>query len=105
MAGGRSRATFNVVALDPPTHVFDVRVVAPASADIQIRMRTANGRLLYILDSTRSKDWCKVRHRRSVCQLPFPKLEAQLGGQWTVMVVKRSDPAASVRVDVTFSTP
>jgi hypothetical protein len=105
MARGHSRAKFNVIALDPPTHVFDVRIVAPESADVRVRMRTANGRLLYILDSTQSKDWCKVRHRRSICQLPFPKLEAQLGGRWTVIVTKRSDPPASVSVRVTFSTP
>jgi hypothetical protein len=80
IARGRSRARFNVTALDPPTHVFDVRIVAPASADVRIRMRTANGRLLYILDSTRSKDWCKVRHGRSTCRLPFPRLEAHSEG-------------------------
>jgi hypothetical protein len=105
MTRGHSRAKFIVIALDPPTHVFDIRIVAPESADVRVRMRTANGRLLYILDSTQSKDWCKVRHRRSICQLPFPKLEAQLGGRWTVIVIKRSDPPASVSVHVTFSTP
>jgi hypothetical protein len=105
MARGRSKARFNITGLDPPTHVFDVRVVAPASADVRVRMRTANGRLLHVLDSTRNKDWCKVRHRRAICQLPFPALEAQLGGRWTVIVMKRSDPPASVRVGVTFRTP
>jgi hypothetical protein len=105
MARGHSRARFNVIALDPPTHVFDVRIVAPEWADVRVRMRTANGRLLHILESTRSKDWCKVRHGHSVCQLPFPALEAQLGGRWTVIVVKRSGPPASVSVHVTFSTP
>jgi hypothetical protein len=48
---------------------------------------------------------CKVRHSRSICQLLFPALEAQLGGRWTVIVVKRSDPPASVSVHVTFNTP
>lgn len=105
MARGHSRARFNVIALDPPTHVFDVRIVAPQSADVRVRMRTANGRLLHVLDSTRSKDWCEVRRGRSICQLPFPALEAQLGGRWTVIVVKRSDPPASVSVHVAFSTP
>jgi hypothetical protein len=105
MASGRSTATFQVTALDPPTHVFDVRVAAPASADFRVRMRTSDGALLHILDSTRSADWCQVRRDRSVCFLPFPLLEARREGLWTVIVTKRSIPAAAVRVAVTFRSP
>jgi hypothetical protein len=93
------------MALDPPTHVFDVRIVAPASADVRVRMRTANGRLLRILDSTRIADWCQLRRGRSVCLVTFPLLEAQREGLWTVIVRKRSDPAATVRVGVIFRSP
>jgi hypothetical protein len=71
---------------------------------MRVRMRTANGRLLRILDSTRTSD-CRVRRRRSICELYFPILEAQLAGPWTVMVTKRSDPPTNVRVEVTFSPP
>jgi hypothetical protein len=98
MASGHSTARFKITALAPPTHVFDVRIVAPASADVRVRMRTSNGRLLRILDSTRIADWCQVRRSRSVCLLMFPLLEAQREGLWTVIVRKRSDPAATVRV-------
>jgi hypothetical protein len=104
MAPGRSVARFRVSALDPPTHVFDVRIIAPASADVGVWMRTAPppSRLLHVLDSTRLKDWCKVRSGRSVCKLTFPELEAQREGPWTVIVRKRSEPAARVKVGVTF---
>ena len=88
MAPGRAVARFRISALDPPTHVFAVRIVAPASADVGVWMRTAPppGRLLRVLDSTRIEDWCNVRQRRSVCRLTFPELEAQREGPWTVIV-------------------
>lgn len=107
MASGHSVARFKITALDPPTHVFDVRIVAPTSANLVVRMRTAPppGRLLRIFDPTQTEDFCKVRRRTSVCSLPFPQLEAQREGPWTVIVNKRSDPAATVRVDVTFRSP
>jgi hypothetical protein len=105
MAPGRSTARFKITALDPPTHVYDVRIVAPDSADVGVRIHTWYGGTLHVLGSTRDPDWCKVRRRRSVCQLPFPLLEAQRPGLWTVIVTKRSDAAATVKVAVTFRRP
>jgi hypothetical protein len=105
MAPGRSTVRFKITALDPPTHVYDVRIVAPDSADIGVRIHTWYGTTLHVLGSTRDPDWCKVRRRRSVCQLSFPLLEAQRPGLWTVIVTKRSDAAATVKVAVTFRRP
>jgi hypothetical protein len=105
MAPGRSTVRFQITALDPPTHVYDVRIAAPASANVGVRIYTWYGATLHVLGSTRNPDWCKVRRRRSVCQLPFPLLEAQRPGLWTVIVTKRSDAAATVNVVVTFRRP
>jgi hypothetical protein len=44
-----------------------------------------------------------VQGERSICSLAFPRLEAQRPGEWTVIVVKRSLPAARVRVEVIFN--
>jgi hypothetical protein len=46
-----------------------------------------------------------VKRTRSVCLLHFPRLPAQQGGRWTVIVAKQSGPPAAVRVAVTFSLP
>jgi hypothetical protein len=94
-----------VTALDPPTHTTHVEIVAPASADVGVRIRTWYGQYLGVVTSTKNTDWCHLRPRVSVCQVGFPLLEAQRGGPWTVIVTKRSAPAATVKVEVTFQRP
>jgi hypothetical protein len=92
-----------ITALAPPRHHYDIRIVAPASADVGVHILTWYEQSLDVIASTRSKAWCHVRARRSICFLPFPRLEAQLAGPWTVIASKRSEPSATVRVVVTFS--
>jgi hypothetical protein len=103
MAAGHAIARFQIMALAPPKHSFDVRVVAPASADIGVRIRTWYGQALRVLDSTRDRGSCRVRRKRSVCSLAFPRLEAQRAGCWTVIATKRSRPPALVRIAVIFN--
>ena len=100
---GPSAGHFKVTALPPPQHTWNVQVAAPARADVGVRIRTWYGQPLNVLNSTRDKAWCKVSNGRSICFLPFPYLEAQRAGVWTVIVSKRSKPPATVRVVVTFN--
>jgi hypothetical protein len=102
MNRGRSVVRFPITALPPPEHTFDVYVEAPATADVGVRMRTWYGQRLSVLRSTRDRTSCSIRERQVVCQLAFPRLEAQRPGEWTVVVIKRSRPPARVRVEVTF---
>jgi hypothetical protein len=102
MARGHSTARFRITALPPAKHAFDVRVIAPTSADVRVRIRTWYGQLLHLLDSTRDKQSCEDRGNRLICLVLFPRLEAQRERQWTVIVTKRSTPRATTRVEVTF---
>lgn len=103
LPNGVSRASFKITALPPPEHTWDVYVDAPTRADVAVRIRTWYGTRLRVLDSTDDKTSCDMQAGRSVCSLAFPRLEAQRPGEWTVIVVKRSQPAARVRVEVIFN--
>jgi hypothetical protein len=46
----------------------------------------------------------QARGTRSTCVLPFPLLEAQRAGHWTVIATK-SGPSATVHVAITFNEP
>jgi hypothetical protein len=103
MPVGGATAKFTITALPPPEHTWDVRVDAPATADVAVRIRTWYGQRLRVLDTTHDPTSCDVQGARSVCSLAFPRLEAQRPGEWTVIVAKRSEPRARVRVEVIFS--
>jgi hypothetical protein len=81
-----------------------VKIAAPARADVAVRIDTWYGVHLGVEDSTTNdKAFCAVRDNRSVCDLPFPELEAQRAGPWTVIATDLSRTPATVRVAVTFS--
>jgi hypothetical protein len=103
MPAGRSTAKFTITALPPPEHTWDVHVDAPSTADVAVRIRTWYGQPLRVLDTTHDPTSCDVKDARSVCSLAFPRLEAQRPGEWTVIVTKRSEPQARVRVEVIFN--
>jgi hypothetical protein len=103
LPAGPSTATFTITALPPPEHTWDVHVNAPATADIAVRVRTWYGQSLRVLDTTHDPTSCDMQGARSVCSLAFPRLEAQRPGEWTVIVTKRSELQARVRVKVIFN--
>jgi hypothetical protein len=57
------------------------------------------------LDSTHDTGSCQAHGARSTCLSHLPILEAQLAGRWTVIATKRSGPAATVRIAITFYKP
>ena len=90
--------------ISPPRrreYAFDVFVVARGRPDLAVTIRLQNGRLLRVLDSTRSRD-CTTRRPFRTCFLRFPKLAGGPGPVWTIVLRKRSLPATRVRVDVGF---
>lgn len=104
LPAGRSSAWYRITAPSPARYAFDVTVAAPASADVGVTIRTWYGAIFSILSSTRDPGVCRRRGSQDICFERFPLLEAQRAGTWTVIASKRSEPAATVRVAVTFAT-
>lgn len=98
---GASVARSRFVAPRGSSRTFDVFVVAPARADIGLRMVTSSGETLHVLGSTRSGE-CKVRPPLRTCLLHVRSGSAIRSGVWTIVAVKRSLVRAQVRVDVSF---
>jgi hypothetical protein len=116
LLAGRSSADVRFTAPAPANYVFDIALDLPATADMAVEFHTWYGAVLDILDykpgegresSTVSGDstGCKVAASRLVCVQHYPLLPAQKAGPWTLVVVKRSAPPATVRVDITFHKP
>jgi hypothetical protein len=80
-----------------------VVAAAPAAADVAVNIHTWYGADLGVLTSTHDAEWCKPSRTRSTCVLPFPVLEAQRAGRWTVVATKRSGPSATVHIAITFT--
>lgn len=103
LAAGRATGRFEVTAFDPPTHTYDVRMETKASADMSVWMRTWYGQRLGVFDSLAGNSSCRFRQGRADCLFPFPALEAQRAGPWTLIAHKRSGPPIRVRIEVTFN--
>jgi hypothetical protein len=103
LPAGRSSAQYRITAPSPAKYGFDVTVIAPASADVGVSIRTWYGAIFSsILTSTHDPGACRTRGSQDVCFERFPQLEAQRAGTWTVVASKRSGPAATVRVAIVF---
>jgi hypothetical protein len=100
LPSGESGARFEINAADPSKHELTVTVRMPKRARIAVRAETENGAQLQIFDSALDASSCQVVAHEDVCHLRFGFLDGQRGGQWTVVVRKRSQPRA--RVVVTF---
>ena len=106
LSAGQSSAHFTITALSPPTHTYNVLVETAASADVSVYFQTWYGQTLgaqYSTQGTLASD-CVVTGTRMACLSHFPELGAERAGPWTVIASKRSGPAVSVRVSVTFQT-
>jgi len=107
LAAGRSSGQHQITAPSPAIYEFDVTVSAPVSANVSLNARTSSGVMLGLVSSTRDyQDYsCKRHGSQNHCLAHFPVLPAQQGGRWTLLVSKRSNPAATVRVVITFAKP
>ena len=102
LPNGHSTRSFAITAPSPPKHTWDVRIVTQSTADVSITARTWYGVSLYLLNSTRNRRACSTRPARTTCLLRYPHLEAQRAGRWRIVVRKRSQGPATVRVAITF---
>ena len=106
LPAGRSSVQYGITAPDPARYEFDVAVTAPASVDVGVSIRTWYGAIFpSILVSSHQAGACQVRGSEDVCVEVFPFLPAQHAGRWTVVAAKRSGPAATIRVVITFVKP
>ncbi len=112
---GRSSGRYTIIAPSPALYAFDVSTDMPRSAALSILLRTSYGAVFtgpeYRPNATsessraNSESACSVHGARLKCVGHYPLLPAQKGGNWTVVVSKRSQAPASVRVGLTFYRP
>ncbi len=92
------------ITTPPGRNAFHAYVVAPGRADVGVRILSASGRLLQLVDSTTRFGRCGVRPPLRLCYVRIAKAAAPPGGRWTLLVTKRSERSAVVRVDFGFAT-
>jgi len=78
---------------------------APASADFEVDALKSDGEWLYLLEMTHQREACAITGTRLHCFLRFAIGANQMPGTWTVIAKKRTGPAATVRVQITFYRP
>ena len=98
---GRSTARFEITAV--PHDTWDVRISAPASVDFEVDALKSDGERLSLLETTHEREACAITGTRLHCFLRFAIGANQTSGRWTVIAKKRTEPAATVRIGVTFN--
>ena len=105
LPAGRTSAQYAITAPSPARYGFNVQTVAPVGAVFSVHLRTWYGAVLSVYDTADLGPACRVAVAVRTCMGLFPLLPAQRAGAWTVVVSKRSSPAATVAVAVTFAKP
>jgi hypothetical protein len=100
---GPANDIFQLVAADPARQQLNVVVTMPRSVDVQVWLRTALGRHLPVLGSTREATSCHSTGRQSRCVVRFGALAGEDPGIWTVSIAKQSSPPATIQVTVRFT--
>ena len=102
-APGRSTARFVITAV--PHDTWDAGITAPASADFEVDALKSDGESLHLLETTHQREACAISGTRSHCFLRFAIGANHTPGTWTVIAKKRTGPAATIRVQITFYRP
>jgi hypothetical protein len=100
LPSGFAYRTYEIEALDPPTHTYTVRLVASGHPDLEVWL--VSDVPLRVTDSTLPDPSCIQREMETVCEWPFPALEARPRGIWTVHILKKTDAPSAVRIAVLF---
>jgi len=98
---GHSTAKFVITAV--PHDTWDERISAPASVDFEVDALKSDGERLSLLETTHERAACAITGTRLHCFLRFAIGANQTPGRWTVIAKKRTEPAATVRIGVTFN--
>jgi hypothetical protein len=108
LPAGPSEREFAIVAPDPATHAFSVRVRHPASAQLVVMLVTPYGHFgvfdsdihpLGVTDDTA----CDRKRGARTCVMRFPRLAGERSGRWRVVVQKSSNRPAEVSVGFAFA--
>jgi hypothetical protein len=81
-------------------HALTVFVIAPARADVEVRLETARGERIPIVDSTRHLGRCNTRPPYRLCFVLIPAEDAPPGGAWTIVATSHAERRTRVRVDI-----
>jgi hypothetical protein len=100
---GRSSARFAITAV--PHDTWDVRIDAPTRADFKLVALKSDGESLRLLETTRRREGCASTRTHLHCFLPFAIGANQTPGRWTIIATKRTGPATTVRIQITFYSP
>ncbi len=103
LARDRSTARFEITAV--PHDTWDVRIGAPASADFEVDALKSDGERLSLLETTHQREGCAITGTRVHCFLRFAIGANQTPGRWTVIAKKRTGPATTMRIQITFHRP
>ncbi len=103
LSRGRSTARFVITAV--PHDTWDVRIGAPASADFEVDARKPDGEWLYLLETTHQREACAITGTSLHCFQRFAVGANQTRGRWTVITKKRTGPATTVHIQITFHRP
>lgn len=103
LARGHSTARFVITAV--PHDTWNVRVSAPASANFEVDALKSGGERLSLLETTQQREACAITGARLHCFLRFAIGANQTPGPWTVIAKKRTGPATTMRVQITFYRP
>jgi hypothetical protein len=88
-----------------PHDTWDVRISAPASAEFEVDALKSDGERLSLLETTHQREACVITGTRLHCFLRFAVGTNQTPGSWTVIAKKRTGPATTMRVQITFYRP
>jgi hypothetical protein len=103
LARGHSAARFVITAV--PHDTWNVRISAPESADFEVDVLKSNGERLSLLETTHQREACAITGPRLHCFLRFAIGANQTPGPWTVIAKKRTGPALTIRIQITFYRP
>jgi hypothetical protein len=88
-----------------PHDTWGVRISAPASADFEVDALKLDGERLSVLETTHQREACAIIGTRLHCSLRFAIGANQTPGPWTVIAKKRTGPATTMRIQITFYRP
>lgn len=101
----RGRSTANFVVTAVAHDAWDVRIAAPASADFEVNALKSDGERLSLLETTHQREECATTGARVRCFMRFAVGANQAPGSWTVIAKKRTSPATTARIQITFHRP
>jgi len=103
LSSGLSAARFAITAV--AHEAWDAQISAAANADFEVEALKSDGERLHLLETTHQREGCAITGTRLHCFLRFAIGANQTPGHWTVIAKKRTGPATTMRIQITFYRP